>query len=378
MGDNVFLGAVAIGIGALVGVVLFVPFVAIQYRRTGHLTAGQLLLWGAALVYFFAIWTYTLLPLPDPASMRCAGVNLNPFEFVDDIRGAVRRAGGSPRAFLSDSVFLQLALNVLLFLPLGFFVRVLARRGILVAVAAGLGISLIVELTQLTGVWGVYPCAYRVFDVDDLLTNTVGAVVGSVLALLVPRRPLADEPDALRPVTRGRRILAMVCDLLSYSLVGIVVSVGIQAALVFTGNRDVAVETNVGGDIGALAALVVVGGCVLLSGRTIGDLTVRLRYAGGPAPAAVTRLTRLIGGIGGYALIDQLPGGGGLFSFAFVATAAVLALTTRTGRGLPGLLGRQELRDSREPGSAHSRVHRRRGGPAGRGDITRTGDARPR
>ncbi|OYC97816.1 VanZ family protein [Microbacterium sp. Yaish 1] len=366
MGDNVFLGAVAIGIGAIVGIVLFVPFVAIQYRRAGHLTAGQLVLWSAALVYFFAIWTYTLLPLPDPAGMRCAGVNLNLFELVDDIRGAAQRADGSARAFLTDFAFLQLALNVLLFLPLGFFVRVLARRGILVAFAAGLGISLIVEFTQLTGVWGVYPCAYRVFDVDDLFTNTVGAVIGSILALLVPRRPVSDEPDAPRPVTRGRRILAMVCDLLAYSLVGIFVSVGIQAALVFTGNRDVAVETDIAGQVGSVAALVIVVGCVLVSGRTIGDLTVRLRYAGGPAPAVVTRLTRIIGGIGGYALLDQLPGPWGFLTFAFLMTATILTFTTRAGRGLPGVLGAQELRDSREHG------------PAGRVEITRTGDARRR
>lgn len=363
MGDNVFLGAVAIGIGALVGLVLFVPFVAVQYRRAGHLTAGQLVLWGAALVYFFAIWTYTLLPLPDPSSMRCAGSNLNLFELVDDIRGAAQRAGGSPRAFLSDSAFLQLALNVLLFLPLGFFVRVLARRGILVAFAAGLGISLIVEFTQLTGVWGVYPCAYRVFDVDDLLTNTIGAVIGSILALLVPRRPVSEEPDTPRSVTRGRRILAMVCDLLAYSLVGIFVSVGIQAALVFTGNRDVAVETDLAGQVGSIAALAVVGGCVLVSGRTIGDLTVRLRYAGGPAPAVVTRLTRFLGGIGGYALLDQLPGSWGFFAFVFLVASAILTFTTQGGRGLPGLLGAQVLRDSREHG------------PAGRVEITRMGDA---
>ncbi|MFB8891214.1 VanZ family protein [Microbacterium plantarum] len=363
MGDNVFLGTVAIGIGALVGLVLFVPFVAVQYRRAGHLTAGQLVLWGAALVYFFAIWTYTLLPLPDPSSMRRAGSNLNLFELVDDIRGAAQRAGGSPRAFLSDSAFLQLALNVLLFLPLGFFVRVLARRGILVAFAAGLGISLIVELTQLTGVWGVYPCAYRVFDVDDLLTNTVGAVIGSILALLIPRRPVSEEPDAPRPVTRGRRILAMVCDLLAYSLVGIFVSVGIQAALVFTGNRDVAVETDLAGQAGSIAALAVVGGCVLVSGRTIGDLTVRLRFVGGPAPAAVTRLTRFLGGIGGYALLDQLPDAWGFLAFVFLVTSTILTFTTQGGRGLPGLLGAQVLRDSREHG------------PAGRVEITRMGDA---
>lgn len=364
MGDTVFLGVLAIGLGGLAGLVLFVPFVAIQYRRAGALSAGQFALWAAALVYFCAIWTYTLLPLPDPASIRCAGVNLDLFAFVGDLRAAADRAGGSSRAFLSDVTVLQLALNVLLFLPLGFFLRVLARRGLLAAFAVGLAVSLVVELTQLTGVWGLYPCAYRVLDVDDLLTNTVGAVLGSIIALLVPRRAAARSPDAPRAVTRGRRLLAMFCDLLSYTLVGMAVSVGVQAALVFTGNRDVAVGTDIAGQAGSVAAFAVVAGCVLVSGRTIGDLTVRLRYDGGPLPAVLTRLTRLVGGIGGYALLDQLPDGWGLLPFAFVVVATILTLTTRGGRGLPGLLGRQALHDSRE----HP--------PTGRGDITRSGDAR--
>ncbi|MDD7927868.1 VanZ family protein [Microbacterium thalli] len=364
MDDSVFLGAIAIGLGALVAVVLFVPFVAIQYRRTGSLTAAQFVLWGAALVYFFAIWTYTLLPLPDPTTLRCAGVNLDPLAFVDDLRAAAGRADGSARAFATDVVVLQLALNVLLFLPLGFFLRVLARRGILTALLVGFGISLLIELTQLTGVWGIYPCAYRVFDVDDLLTNTGGAVLGSLLALVVPRRPAVTTPDRPRPVTRGRRILGMVCDVLAYTLVGIFMSVAVQSALVFSGNRDLALSTDIAGQAGSFAALGVVAATVLITGRTIGDLAVRLRYAGGPLPTVLTRLTRFVGGIGGYALLDQLPDGWGVLGGAFVLTAGILTVTTRDGRGLPGILGRQAPRDSREDP------------PTGPPDITRSGDAR--
>jgi glycopeptide antibiotics resistance protein len=41
---------------------------------------------------------------------------------------------------------------------------------------------LAVELTQLTGIWGLYPCPYRQFDVDDLILNTTGVVIGFALA----------------------------------------------------------------------------------------------------------------------------------------------------------------------------------------------------
>lgn len=57
----------------------------------------------AALVYFWAIWTYTLLPLPDAGDYRCAGVNLDVWAFLSDL--------GSARS-LTDPAVLQLALNV--------------------------------------------------------------------------------------------------------------------------------------------------------------------------------------------------------------------------------------------------------------------------
>ena len=198
LGEQLKLGVIAVGFGVVFGILLFVPFVAISYRRRGRLTLGRSMLWAALLVYFLAIWTYTLLPLPDPAGIRCTGTQLDLLEFVADIREAI--AGGRP---LADPGVLQLALNVLLFVPLGFFVRILGGRGVVVAFVVGAGLSLFIELTQLTGVWGIYPCAYRVFDVDDLLTNTLGAVGGAVLALLFRG---ASAPEAHRPWSQTSRV----------------------------------------------------------------------------------------------------------------------------------------------------------------------------
>ena len=146
MGNEVYSAAVAIGLGVLVGTALFVPFVAVSYRRRGRLTLGRSLLWAAALVSFLAIWTYTLLPLPDAGTYACAGVNLDVTAFIGDLRSA---------RSVTDFAALQLALNVLLFLPLGFFLRALGGRGILVGLLVGFGVSLVVETTQLTRVWGL-------------------------------------------------------------------------------------------------------------------------------------------------------------------------------------------------------------------------------
>ncbi|WP_323754824.1 VanZ family protein [Rhodococcus rhodochrous] len=351
MDSRVELGVIAVFAGLLVGAVLFVPFVALSYRRRGRLSLGRLALFVAALVYFWALWAYTLLPLPDPQTLVCAGTNTDPLAFVDDLWGAWSNTG-SPTAFLRDTAVLQLALNVLLFVPLGFFVRALGGRGILVAIAAGFATSLFVELAQLTGMWGAYDCAYRVFDVDDLLTNTVGAALGSLLALVVPRGlsdPSADvDPGAPRPVTVPRRLLAMLCDWLGYTLTTFAVAVAVRAYLIYLADdRATAVEGPVSTIIGGSVTLAVWLLVILTTGRSPGDHVVRLRYVGGSMPVAVSRLLRFLAGIGGYGLLDLLPEEWSILVTICAGVAVVTALFTRNGRGLPGVLNRQELVDSR-------------------------------
>lgn len=352
MDEPVRSGILAIFAGGIVGVLLFVPFVAVSYRRRGRLTAGRAVLWAAALVYFWAIWTYTLLPLPDPQTMHCAGVNLDVWAFVGELREAAR----GPGRFVTDPAVLQLVLNVALFLPLGFFLRVLGGRGILVALAVGLGVSAFVETTQLTGVWGIYPCAYRVFDVDDMLTNTLGAVAGSLLALLVPAEhrgsQRSHDADLPRPVTRRRRVLGMLCDALGITIVSGVVAVAVQLWFeVVVGDR----ETVLDGRIASAAALAVSTGVWLLvtlwTGRTIGDIAVRVRMTRGYLPEWLARPARWLTGVSGYLLIDAAPSPWDLGGLLFLVLTVVLALSFRDGRGLPAVYGARVV-DSRESRSA--------------------------
>lgn len=348
MNEQVWLGVIAIIIGVAIGIVLFVPFVAIAYRRHGGLTLGRFILWAAALVYFLAIWTYTLLPLPDPDAISCAGTNLNLMAFVDDIRGAIARPGNT----LRDPAFLQLALNVVLFVPLGFFLRVLGGRGILVALFVGLGISVFIETTQLTGVWGVYPCAYRVFDVDDMLTNTTGAVLGSVLSLVVPKHlrgsKAAADAGEPRPVTRGRRFVDALCDFIAVMLVEYSIGLGVQIWLLSVQGWEIADASPVSSFVSIAATAGIWLIVVLVTGRTIGDLAVQLEYRGGPLPVWLARILRYLGGIGGFVLLGLVPGGGLLQPFFALAWFTFLFLT-RGSRGLPGLLSAQDLTDARTP-----------------------------
>ena len=308
MDEQIILGVLAITLGVVVGVLLFVPFVALSYRRRGGFGVGRFVVWGAALVYVMAIWTYTLLPLPDPDTIACAGVNIDVTAIADDLRGAfVRRGSG----FATDPAVLQLLLNVLLFLPLGFFLRVLGGRGVITALVVGVGLSGFVEVTQLTGVWGLYPCAYRVFDVDDLLTNTLGAVLGSLLALAVPRRyrgsPRLPDADQPQPVTRGRRLLGMLCDGLAAWVLTLTVVVAVQLVLYLLGADAAVRDGSAANLIGSAVPIVVWLVATLATGGTIGDHAVQVRFTGGPLPIGLARFLRFVAGIGGYLVLNALP-----------------------------------------------------------------------
>ena len=340
-------GSLAIFLVGVVAFLAFVPFVAVSYRRRGRLSFGRTLLWAGAAVYFWAIWTYTLVPMPDSDAYRCAGRNLRPFQFVDEIRDAVAVSG----RYLTDPVVLQVALNVLLFVPLGFFLRVLGGRGIVVAGLVGLAISGIIETTQLTGVWGVFPCAYRVFDVDDLIANTSGALLGSLVAFAVPRkhRGLEKSPDAEipRPVTRGRRVLGILCDVVGIGLLGSGVAVALQAALVLLFDdpgRTGDLASAVGTGVGAAVWLVVILG----TGRSVGDLATRVRYTNGVLPTWLARVLRFLTGAGAYTVLEGLPAPWSLLSVVLLIATIALLFAWRDGRGLTGWIGRRRLVDDRE------------------------------
>ena len=346
MNGQLYPAVVAVLGAAVLALGLFVPFVAVQYRRHGTLRFSQLLIWTAVLVYALAVLAYTLLPLPTVTPALCAGggadVQLHPGQVVHDIARGVARDHG----LLRNSALQQAVFNVALFVPFGAFVRYLRGARVVIATAVGLGASLLVELTQLTGNWFAYPCAYRVFDVDDLITNTTGALLGALLApalALVPGQHRDDDPGQPRPVTARRRLLGMLCDW--------AVSQGTGIALAFTyevvfdtetvpARVDSVVQTILVSVVPALVLLAVLLG----SHRSPGEAVVRLR------PRAVRRapaiVLRWLSGIGGYLLLSA---GESKVAGLLAVVSVVAVLVTRDHRGFAYRVVGWEVVDDRSP-----------------------------
>lgn len=132
------------------------------------------------LLYATGLIAYTLLPLPDRDTFVCpvGWGNTYPRFFLGWSLQFALREHGSLLGALFSTYILQMLLNILLFVPFGVFAYLFWKAHFRTVLLAAFGVSLAIELTQLTGLWGYYGCAIRTFDAEDLFNNTLGAVLG--------------------------------------------------------------------------------------------------------------------------------------------------------------------------------------------------------
>ncbi|QAY74650.1 VanZ family protein [Agromyces protaetiae] len=335
--DRLLPGLTAVLLGIPVLVAVFTPIVALEYRRRGGFSGVRLTAWIMLLFYVLGLWAYTLLPLPEPGSFACVGAELDPTAAFRDILRD-QADGGS---LIGNPAFQQVALNVLLFVPLGVFVRLLFGRGVVVSTIAGFVVSLSIELTQLTGLWGVYECAYRVFDTADLLVNTLGAVVGSLAAWPVARRLALRaqrhaNPDASSgPVSAARRLTGMVVDALAVWLTAAALAIGVRLAVLVLSGHDAMMSLSdevVVWTTSAAVALQLVA--VLSTGATIGEHAVLVEPVETRTPRWMWRLVRFAVGIGGWTALGALPSPWSLAASVLALASVVAVFTTDGHRGL--------------------------------------------
>ena len=192
----------ALSLWPLASFALTLPILAYLYHRDGRIRFFSAVGAYLSVLYVAGLTCFTLYPLPEGDSGPGITYGLdpiwNPFHFIDDVR-----ADGI-------AAIAQLVANTALFVPFGFIAGRGLRLGLAPSVLLGFVASLAVETAQLTGLFGVYPYAYRTFETTDLCTNTAGALAGWALAraslrVLPARTADADAPVATSPgiVRRG-------------------------------------------------------------------------------------------------------------------------------------------------------------------------------
>ncbi|MNS55420.1 VanZ like family protein [compost metagenome] len=201
------------------------PFLIVQYRRHGYINKVR-----AFMLYLFLLYlmnAFYLILLPFPASRHNAAptggsLQLIPLNFVQDIISETQvklTSFSSYLLLLKERASLQVLFNVVLTVPFGIFLRYYFRTGWIRCIILSFSLSLFFEITQLTGIYGFYDHPYRLADVDDLITNTLGGIVGFLFAEWISRLlPRMDRLDAnldktTKRVTYTRRGIALLIDL---------------------------------------------------------------------------------------------------------------------------------------------------------------------
>ena len=210
----------------LVALLLALPYALYQYRRFGAISIWKTFVVFTFILYCMCAVSLIVFPLPkDPSQIVeiAQTPQLQPFHFVEQIREttdfswADRSTWG---ATLKARAAYEAYFNVLLTVPLGAYLCYLFRCRWWMALLIGMATTLLFETSQLTGLFGIYDHPYRLFDVDDLILNTTGTMLGFwlmiPLAWALPSMDEVNEQARERGSSRvslTRRVLAAVVDL---------------------------------------------------------------------------------------------------------------------------------------------------------------------
>ena len=217
----------------LIAALITAPFLIYKYRKVGSVPWLHAAAMYSFVFYLMCAYFLVLLPLPADRTAVVAYAQtpqLIPFQFVRSFLAETTARLDDPSTWLAaicDPYMYEAFFNVLLLVPLGAYLRYYFHRPWWQTLLIGFCVTLSFETTQLTGIWGIYEHPYRLFDVDDLMTNTLGCMVGFWLAgpvmRVLPDVRVAARQAAERGTTASatRRALTFGLDLaLSQALAG--------------------------------------------------------------------------------------------------------------------------------------------------------------
>lgn len=262
----------------VIACIITLPYVLYNYHKYGSVLSMRILIVYSFILYLICAYFLVILPLPtieEVEAMTGPGVQLIPFQFVRDIVKESHASLSDPGSWLSlinNKALFQVVFNIIMTLPFGVYLRYYFQCGLRKTVLFSFLLSLFFELTQLSGLYFIYPRGYRIFDVDDLMANTLGGVAGyfavSPFLGILPTREEMDRASFRRgrEVSTVRRLLAFVIDLPAAGIYTAVLS----ALIPFTEKGE--------GKLIWLSYYILTS--VFLKGATVGKRLMRIRVGG--------------------------------------------------------------------------------------------------
>ncbi|MGZ9586182.1 VanZ family protein [Paenibacillus marinisediminis] len=278
----------------ILAALLTVPFLIVQYRKYGYVNKFRSFILFSFLLYCITAYYLVILPLPKDTS-NCIRegslltyAQLSPFEFVNDIARQTQFSWNNPASYLSllkENSFLQVFFNICLTIPLGIYMRYYFRRNVWQTFIISACTALFFEVTQLTGLYGIYDCPYRLFDVDDLIINTLGGMLGfwlsPIFTYFLPRSEELDKNVELEHMTVGfiRRGISLLIDMMCMAMLMplmIPIKLGFERAGAVFGSTDL---NNAVYSVLCMFIIILIYMIILptiTGGRTIGKMVTRI------------------------------------------------------------------------------------------------------
>ncbi len=220
-----------------------IPFILHQYHKYGSINKLRVFIIYSFILYLLVMYFLVILPLPsreEVANMTERTIQLIPFSFIGDIARETNFSIADPSTYLSTlshpSVY-TFIFNIVMTIPFGMYLRYYYKCSLKKTFLFTLLLSLFFEFTQLTGLYGIYPRPYRLCDIDDLITNTLGGVLGYLIMGIVddflPTRQKIDEEtfEEGKKVSGFRRMTLFFLDGFVYFCLLVVLSLFFKTSL---------------------------------------------------------------------------------------------------------------------------------------------------
>lgn len=205
----------AILVFPILAFLLTIPYILHQYRTYGATLPSRILLVFSFIFYLLCCYFLVSLPLPPIEEVRAyttPTMQLVPFASLKEISMTTSLIWDDPSTYLTalnEPSMLQVLFNILMCIPFGVYLRYYFQFSLKKTIGFSFLLSLSFELLQLSGLLFLYPRPYRLFDVDDLITNTLGGLIGyGITPLLVHFFPSREQLDE-RSYRKGQQVSAL-------------------------------------------------------------------------------------------------------------------------------------------------------------------------